>query len=95
MRSVDSGTHKQRYRMIQMAECECYFCEAQSTLDDAVENGWHPSFYVGDDEELTPVCPACAEKHLEVGTDGEMQFKLEVVSEPTESSSDDIYSQED
>lgn len=76
-----------------MAECECYFCEVQSTLDDAVKNDWYPSFFVGDEEELTPVCPQCAEKHLEVGSDGEMQFKLEVVSEQdAESSGDDIHS---
>ena len=30
-----------------------------STVDDAIDADWIPSYYDGDDECLTPVCPAC------------------------------------
>jgi len=54
----------------------CVFCgmEIEST-EAAVDAGWIPSYYDGEDECEGPVCAACVSKRLQVGTDGELETK--------------------
>jgi hypothetical protein len=46
------------------------------TIDEAVEEGWTPCFFDGDQEHEV-ACPSCTETLLQVGKDGEMELKEE------------------
>ena len=63
-----------------MANCKCYFCETETTLDAAIDAGWEPSFFVDEEQEGSECCPDCAAKHLQVGKDGEMELKAPAFS---------------
>jgi hypothetical protein len=49
---------------------ECTLCEDGTVADieEAIEEGWMPSFWV-DEEEYGCVCPTCIDKYLEEGMD--------------------------
>jgi len=55
--------------------CKCYFCGVTATLDDAIDAGWEPSFFVGDDQETDQACPRCSARYLQIAEDGEMELK--------------------
>ena len=56
-------------------EIKCHFCAATvETVEEAIEADWVPSFFDGDDEVSSPVCPACQATHLRVATDGELEL---------------------
>lgn len=58
-----------------MEPLTCYFCGAvEQLVEDAVDDGWIPSFWVGDEEELSPVCASCQAEHLREGKDGELEL---------------------
>jgi Zn finger protein HypA/HybF involved in hydrogenase expression len=44
-------------------------------MDDAIDAGWEPSFFVGDEQQTDEVCPRCAAIHLRLADDGEMELK--------------------
>ena len=46
------------------------------SIDEAVDQGWVPYFYDGDEEHET-ACPSCMETLLRNGEDGEMEVKEE------------------
>ena len=46
------------------------------SIDEAVDQGWIPFFYDGDEEHET-ACPSCSETLLRQGDDGEMAVKKE------------------
>jgi hypothetical protein len=60
---------------------ECTLCEDGTVADieEAIEEGWMPSFWV-DEEEYGCVCPTCIDKYLEEGMDGEWELKPELIS---------------
>ena len=50
--------------------CECCFCGRHETLENAIDAGWEPSFFVGEEQQRDEVCPECSAVHLQVGDDG-------------------------
>jgi len=46
------------------------------SIDEAVDQGWTPHFYDGDEEHET-ACPSCTEALLRNGDDGEMEVMEE------------------
>jgi len=55
----------------------CAICGIElDSIDEAVEQGWIPSFYEGETEHEF-ACPSCTVVFLELGEDGEMQVKEE------------------
>ena len=46
------------------------------SIDDAVEQGWLPSFWDGDFHHEV-ACPSCSETIIRVGNDGEYELKPE------------------
>lgn len=61
----------------------CPFCQApMPPVPQAIEAGWCPSYYDGDDEVADPVCPACQESRLVLDDlTGEMMLPDPVRSE--------------
>ena len=55
--------------------CKCYFCGLTVRMDEAINAGWEPLFFVGDEQQTDEVCPRCAAIHLRLGDDGEMELK--------------------
>ena len=63
---------------------ECHFCSATvATVDEAIAADWVPSFYDGDAEVCSPVCPTCQTTRLRVATDGELELIPPIESHPT------------
>ncbi len=55
----------------------CAICGIQiDSVDDAVEQGWTPGFFDGNQEHEV-ACPSCTETLLQMGEDGEMEVKEE------------------
>ena len=55
----------------------CAICGIQiDSVDEAVEEGWIPYFYDGENEHEV-ACPACTQALLQDGKDGEMEVKEE------------------
>ncbi len=55
----------------------CSICGTEiDSIDDAVEQGWLPSFYDGDVQHEV-CCPSCSETIIQVGEDGEYEVKQE------------------
>ena len=44
-------------------------------MDDAIDAGWQPSFFIGDEQQADEACPRCAAIHLQIAEDGEMELK--------------------
>ena len=56
-------------------EIECHFCSATvESVEDAIAADWVPSFYDGDAEVCSPVCPSCQSTRLRVANDGELEL---------------------
>ena len=61
--------------------CQCAFCGTASTLDNAIEVGWVPSFWIEAKhggqafEAEDHCCGDCARYHLEFDDDGEAVLK--------------------
>lgn len=56
---------------------KCAICGIEiETIQEAMEQGWLPSFYEGEMEH-GPVCSSCAETMMEKGVDGEMELKAD------------------
>jgi len=53
----------------------CCWCHRTVTLAEAVDEGWCPSWWVGELEQSEPVCTSCEQKHLQESSDGEMELK--------------------
>lgn len=51
-------------------------CIEIESIDDAVEQGWIPSFYDGDVHHEA-ACPSCSETIIQVADDGEYEVKPE------------------
>jgi hypothetical protein len=44
----------------------CTCCDATvGSVDEAIEAGWYPSFYVGSAEFSSPICEECAVAHFD------------------------------
>ena len=55
---------------------KCEFCGREvANIETAVNLGWVPTYYDGDDECDGPICELCVENKLEIGPDGELQIK--------------------
>lgn len=58
---------------------KCVLCEkVMPGIEEAMDNGWLPQFYVGD-TEYEIACPDCFEKYLQFDVDGEVELKPEFV----------------
>jgi hypothetical protein len=56
----------------------CCFCNATVVdVEAAIEAGWYPSFYAGDEEFSEPLCPRCFASFMVVGDDSETELKSE------------------
>jgi len=56
---------------------KCAICGIEvETIDEAIEDGWIPDFYEGEDEH-GPACSSCTETMIVSGEDGEMELKAE------------------
>ena len=56
---------------------KCAICGIEvETIDDAIENGWIPDFYEGEDEH-GPACSSCVETMIVMGEDGEVALNAE------------------
>jgi hypothetical protein len=54
---------------------ECGLCNTTITsVEAAIDAGWLPSYYDGDDEVLGPVCPECTKSKLEIDPETEEYF---------------------
>lgn len=53
----------------------CSICNSATvpTVDQAIEDGWNPSWWHGDDC-FEPNCPSCTAKFLQIAEDGEMEL---------------------
>ena len=59
---------------------ECTLCDAEvDGIDDAIDAGWIPYFYVLDVEHAQ-VCPACFDTYLQFDEEGECEMKPEFVN---------------
>lgn len=55
----------------------CDICGIEiETIEEAIENGWIPYFYEGENEH-GPVCSSCAQQLICMGEDGEAELKQE------------------
>ena len=56
---------------------KCAICGITvETIDEAVEEGWTPCFFDGDQEHEV-ACPSCTETLLQTGEDGEIEVNEE------------------
>ena len=39
-------------------------------LEAAIDLGWEPSYYIGEDEMPDPICPECSTEHCDHTEDG-------------------------
>ena len=54
----------------------CFFCgKTVESIEQAIDLGWYPEFWVGDKNYQGPVCAECQSEHLETATDGEYVLK--------------------
>ncbi len=55
---------------------KCAFCgkEAKS-VQEAIELGWYPDYWVGEANYQGPVCPDCIQEHLSADEDGSFVLK--------------------
>jgi hypothetical protein len=77
---------------------KCAICGISvETIDEAVEGGWTPCFFDGNQEHAI-ACPVCSHALLQMSEDGEMEVKEEYRGKltyfddktRTESSEDDL-----
>ncbi len=55
---------------------QCCFCgKVAESVEEAVELGWFPDFWVGDVNYEGPVCPECQLEHIGTDADGEYVLK--------------------
>jgi len=55
---------------------QCCFCQKEvESINEAVELGWYPDFWVGETNYQGPVCGECQVAHLDLGEDGEYALK--------------------
>jgi len=53
----------------------CVMCETpMPPIDEAIDAGWMPSYYDGDDPCDGPVCPECCERRCMIARDGELEL---------------------
>ena len=45
-------------------------------MDDVVQEGWIPDYYVGQALIEGPVCPECCDEHLWLSDDGEWEARV-------------------
>lgn len=61
----------------------CAFCTTHlDTRDEAIEAGWWPSFFAGEEEFEGPVCPICSARFLERTPEGEIALKAGALIPP-------------
>ena len=48
----------------------CDFCKRSELLSIAIDEGWEPSYFVGEHETGGPCCPECFPKFLRISEDG-------------------------
>jgi hypothetical protein len=65
-----------------MADMLCHFCRKPGELPQAIDEGWVPSFWRGDQEQFDPVCGKCVRAHLVLAADGEFELRP-VADQPT------------
>ena len=64
----------------QFHSVHCSLCDDSiETVEAAIEAGWFPSYYEGDDECDGPVCPKCAATKCRLTDDGLELIDLESV----------------
>ena len=59
---------------------KCAICNTSIMPDDlnaAIDAGWLPSYFIGDDEQSGPVCPRCDEQFLVRDEGGESVLQVE------------------
>ncbi len=53
----------------------CAWCRVTVPLEDAIEGGWAPDWWHGDECHDLPAGPGCAADHLEQDASGETALK--------------------
>ncbi len=53
----------------------CAWCRRTVPLEEAIDEGWLPDWWHGDDCHSSPACPTCAAEHLEDDGTGEMVLR--------------------
>ncbi len=56
--------------------CDICHREAPKNMDDVVQQGWIPDYYLGQEQVEGPVCPDCLDKHLWLNEHGEWEAKV-------------------
>jgi len=57
---------------------KCAICGIEiESIDQAIEEGWIPSVWDGDQEKDGPFCASCSDMFIEVDEDGEFAVKEE------------------
>ncbi|MDB5350165.1 MAG: hypothetical protein JWN86_1412 [Planctomycetota bacterium] len=54
---------------------KCLWCGGVATREQAIELGWVPSFFVGEEGVDRPACCECADRHLDHAPDGEFVLR--------------------
>ena len=56
----------------------CVLCNqpVPKDMDDVVEQGWIPEYYLGPELIEGPVCPACLDSHLRLNDMGEWEARV-------------------
>ncbi len=63
---------------------QCVFCgKAVESVDEAIELGWYPDFWVGETNYQGPICPDCQKEHLVTDADGEFVLKPDYAVPPS------------
>lgn len=57
---------------------QCTLCRSRAP-DTMINVGWVPHFYIGDTEQVGPVCPRCSDQHLKLDSNGEFESKHPVI----------------
>ena len=53
---------------------ECTICNTSAPpINAAIDAGWMPSYYDGDEECEGPICPCCVQAYMSTGDDGELE----------------------
>ena len=63
----------------------CAICNqvAPAELEEMVEVGWYPCYYIGHVYQHGPVCPECLATQLRLGEDGEYELIPTAERSPT------------
>lgn len=69
---------KNEYKEVFIKKLEsikCHFCsKTVKNVEEAIEDNWTPSFFLGEVDTCSPACEQCAAKYLVYNEDGELEY---------------------